>query len=51
MPVIHFIQPEDSEIAAIASAGESVMQAAVNRQLPGIVGDCGGSCSRATCHA
>jgi 2Fe-2S ferredoxin len=36
MRLIHFIQPGGSEIAAIASVGESVMQAAVNHQVPGI---------------
>jgi 2Fe-2S ferredoxin len=51
MPIIRFIQPDGSEAAASANVGESVMQAAVNHQVPGILGDCGGSCSCATCHA
>lgn len=34
-----------------AKLGESVMQAATGNLVPGIVADCGGSCSCATCHA
>ncbi|MBC8722636.1 2Fe-2S iron-sulfur cluster binding domain-containing protein [Paraburkholderia sp. 31.1] len=51
MPLIRFIQPDGSEAAVSANVGDSVMQTAVNNQIPGILGDCGGSCSCATCHA
>ena len=30
--------------------GLSVMQGAVNNSVQGIIGDCGGACSCATCH-
>lgn len=30
--------------------GLSVMQAAINHNVRGIIGDCGGACSCATCH-
>ena len=30
--------------------GQSVMQAAVAAMVPGIVADCGGACTCATCH-
>jgi 2Fe-2S ferredoxin len=33
-----------------ASVGESVMAAAVKNGVPGIVAECGGNCSCATCH-
>jgi len=33
-----------------ADDGKSVMQAAVDAMVPGIMADCGGSCSCATCH-
>ncbi|WP_329455108.1 2Fe-2S iron-sulfur cluster-binding protein [Streptomyces sp. NBC_01497] len=33
-----------------ASIGESVMAAAVKNGVPGIVAECGGNCSCATCH-
>lgn len=31
-------------------AGQSVMDGSVRNNLPGIVAECGGSCSCATCH-
>jgi 2Fe-2S ferredoxin len=33
-----------------AEDGKSVMQTAVDAMVPGIMADCGGSCSCATCH-
>lgn len=50
MPTIIFIQPDGSEQHVEAALGQSVMQAAINHQVPGILGDCGGTCSCATCH-
>ena len=32
------------------AAGQSVMQVAMSNRVPGIIADCGGSCSCATCH-
>jgi 2Fe-2S ferredoxin len=51
MPIIRFVQPDGDETVATANLGETVMQTAVNYRVPGILGDCGGSCSCATCHA
>lgn len=50
MTRILFIQPDGREQAVEASAGQSVMQAAIGALVPGIVADCGGACSCATCH-
>jgi 2Fe-2S ferredoxin len=33
-----------------ADAGRSVMQAATDHLVPGILADCGGNCACATCH-
>ena len=33
-----------------AKVGESVMEAAVRNNVPGIDADCGGACACATCH-
>lgn len=51
MPHIKLIEHNGTEHTLDVAAGTSVMQAAVNNMVPGIVGDCGGSCSCATCHA
>ena len=33
-----------------ASAGENIMQVAMNHDVPGILGRCGGFCNCGTCH-
>ncbi|AXQ30677.1 (2Fe-2S)-binding protein [Solimonas sp. K1W22B-7] len=50
MPKILFIQHNGTQHLIEAEEGKSVMQAAVDNMLPGIVGDCGGCCTCATCH-
>lgn len=50
MPKILYIQHNGKEHVVDAEVGKSVMQNAVENLVPGIVGDCGGACSCATCH-
>lgn len=50
MPTLIFVQHDGSEQRVQAEVGQSVMQAALNNRVPGILGDCGGNCSCATCH-
>lgn len=50
MPQITFIQADGAARTLDVAAGLSLMHAATNAGLPGIVGECGGSCSCATCH-
>lgn len=38
------------EITLEVAEGESLMQAATQHGMPGIIGECGGSMSCATCH-
>jgi ferredoxin, 2Fe-2S len=38
------------EITLDVPAGQSLMEAATQRGVPGIIGECGGSMSCATCH-
>ena len=33
-----------------AESGQSIMQIAIDNAIDGILGDCGGSCTCATCH-
>ncbi|SFW24561.1 2Fe-2S iron-sulfur cluster-binding protein [Cellulophaga fucicola] len=49
MAKITFITSNNEKITVEATAG-SVMELAVNNNIQGIDGDCGGVCSCATCH-
>ncbi len=50
MPKILYIEHNGKQHVVDAESGKSVMQNAVDNLIPGIVGDCGGACSCATCH-
>ena len=50
MPTISFTSATGDVHVVEASPGDSVMQAAVRNGVPGIVGECGGVLSCATCH-
>lgn len=51
MPKIVFVEANGREHVVDAKVGDSVMQAATGNMVPGILADCGGSCTCATCHA
>ena len=50
MPTITYVQPDGKRRAVTATLGDTVMNAAVANDVAGIVAECGGSCSCATCH-
>ncbi|NVB40983.1 2Fe-2S iron-sulfur cluster binding domain-containing protein [Pseudenhygromyxa sp. WMMC2535] len=50
MPKIKFIEASGEEHVVDATAGQSVMQAAMDNLVPGIVAECGGYANCATCH-
>ncbi|MFD5200996.1 2Fe-2S iron-sulfur cluster-binding protein [Streptomyces sp. NPDC058375] len=50
MPKVIYKQPDGAERVIEAGAGVSVMQTAVRNGVPGILGQCGGVLSCATCH-
>lgn len=50
MPTITYLLSDGSERSIDVPAGQSVMDGSVRNNLPGIVAECGGSCSCATCH-
>lgn len=50
MPKVVFIALDGAQRVVEVDAGDSVMAAAVRNGVPGIVGECGGNCSCATCH-
>ena len=49
MPQITFIEHNGTATVQVA-VGKSVMQGAVENNVPGIDADCGGECACATCH-
>jgi 2Fe-2S ferredoxin len=50
MPKITYIDQEGSQRIVEAEVGATVMETAINNDIPGILATCGGSCSCATCH-
>ncbi|MFC9835536.1 2Fe-2S iron-sulfur cluster-binding protein [Rhodococcus sp. NPDC127530] len=50
MPKIHFVDPSGTEFIADAAVGQSLMEVAVNSDVPGIDAECGGEMSCGTCH-
>ena len=49
-PTITFIDANGNRRTLQAEPGQSVMQVAIENKVPGILADCGGCCSCATCH-
>jgi 2Fe-2S ferredoxin len=50
MPKVTFIEHNGREHSVEAEVGETLMEAAIKHGVPGIVAECGGACSCATCH-
>jgi ferredoxin, 2Fe-2S len=47
---VNFIRPDGTKHEVAATDGQSVMQVARAHLIPGIVAECGGELSCATCH-
>ena len=50
MPKVKFIEHGGAVHTFDTAGGQSLMQIATSNRVPGIIADCGGSCSCATCH-
>lgn len=50
MPNLTYIEANGTVHTVQANEGTNLMEIAVANLIPGILGDCGGSCSCATCH-
>jgi len=50
MPKIIYIEHDGTERTVDAEVGATVMETAIRNSVPGIVAECGGACSCATCH-
>ena len=51
MPKLIFVLPDGERREVEAENGYSVMEAAINNNIAGIVAECGGACACATCHS
>ena len=47
---VEFKTPEGDSIVLECEAGETLRNLAVDNEVPGIIGECGGTCSCGTCH-
>jgi 2Fe-2S ferredoxin len=50
MPKITYIEHDGTVREVEVPNGLTVMEGAINNDVPGIVAECGGACSCATCH-
>jgi ferredoxin, 2Fe-2S len=50
MTKITFVQQDGVRIETEAENGSTVMETAIMNGVPGIVAECGGACTCATCH-
>ena len=51
MPTIIFIERDGEKKSVEVEPGYTVMEAAINNGVDGIVAECGGACACATCHS
>jgi 2Fe-2S ferredoxin len=51
MPKITFITADGQTFETEGETGATVMETAIMNGVPGIVAECGGACTCATCHA
>lgn len=50
MPTVTYVSSSGNSRQVDVPLGMSVMQAALNHKVEGILGECGGNCMCATCH-
>jgi len=50
VPRVTFVLPDGSRSDEVGRDGQSVMRVAISSSVDGIVGECGGELSCATCH-
>ena len=50
MTKITFVEQNGTQYETEAETGSTVMETAVRNGVPGIIGECGGACTCATCH-
>jgi len=48
--IVHFVQPDGSRLDVEVDPGLTIMEAAREANIPGILAECGGGCICSTCH-
>ena len=51
MPEVIYIDPRGDRHAEEVSTGFTLMEGAFNRQIPGMIAECGGAAACGTCHS
>ncbi|MDG2276796.1 MAG: 2Fe-2S iron-sulfur cluster-binding protein [Pseudomonadales bacterium] len=47
---VKFVLPTGEEVLYMGASGDSVMDVALDNDVAGIIGQCGGGCTCCTCH-
>ncbi len=47
---VTYVQPDGTRYTCTLRPGETVLDGALDNAVPGILGQCGGGCTCATCH-
>ncbi len=47
---VEFVLADDTRESVVGSPGDTVMDAALDNNVPGILAQCGGGCTCCTCH-
>ena len=50
MPRITYIDPDGGRHDLDVAVGSTVMEGAIDNNVPGVLAECGGACACATCH-
>lgn len=50
MPTVTYVSPEGNQQEVEVPVGASVMEGAIDNGIDGILAECGGACTCATCH-
>src|SRR5688572_33170114 len=50
MPKITYVEHDGTSRTVDAEVGATVMETAIRNSVPGVVAECGGACTCATCH-
>lgn len=50
VPRVTYIGPDGRKDQVVVALGDTVMDGALDNNIPGIIGQCGGGCTCSTCH-